>query len=332
MSSISTEYVKASEVAGRLEAEVLHQLESLVGSSKASLATPIEHRVKSLASILEKKERKSISAQQSLLSLPDLLGFRIVLLFRRDLYVVIQVIQNTFNIIESEDTAVRLSEGQFGYQSYHFICKIPKEWTHLPSFTGLGDVHFEIQVRTASQHIWAAASHKLQYKQESAVPLPLRRSIHRVAALLETVDLEFERVLNERELYTAHAVTSPTDALDVITIQAALSSVWPAANSDGDGEPYADLVSELKNVGITSQKALTKLLRKYRKKTLQEDKQRAEDILSGIDPDNSANARSRAENHVYFTHVGLTRVALVNEFGQQWHFDDESVMSKNKES
>lgn len=54
----------------------------------------------------------------------------------------------------------------------------------------------EVQVRTVTQHVWAAASHVLQYKQEASVPLPVRRSIYRVSALLETVDLEFERVLS----------------------------------------------------------------------------------------------------------------------------------------
>jgi ppGpp synthetase/RelA/SpoT-type nucleotidyltranferase len=60
---------------------------------------------------------------------------------------------------------------------------------------------FELQLRTLAQHIWAVASHKLQYKREASVPVPIRRSINRVSALLEMVDLEFDRVLLEREQY-----------------------------------------------------------------------------------------------------------------------------------
>jgi ppGpp synthetase/RelA/SpoT-type nucleotidyltranferase len=33
---------------------------------------------------------------------------------------------------------------------------------------GLGGLRAEVQVRTTAQHIWAAASHKLQYKHEES--------------------------------------------------------------------------------------------------------------------------------------------------------------------
>ena len=41
----------------------------------------------------------------------------------------------------------------------------------------------------------------LQYKREAGVPPPLRRAIHRASALLETADLESERILSEKDAY-----------------------------------------------------------------------------------------------------------------------------------
>ena len=87
------------------------------------------------------------------------------------------------------------------YQSLHYIIRIPKHWLKVSTFADLGELKAEIQLRTLAQHIWAATSHKLQYKHEDSVPPPIRRSIYRVSALLETVDLEFERVLAERGTY-----------------------------------------------------------------------------------------------------------------------------------
>ena len=76
---------------------------------------------------------------------------------------------------------------------------MPDDWLNVPTFREFKGLRAELQIRTLAQQLWAAASHKLQYKRESSVPYPIRRSIHRVAALLETVDLELERVLSERD-------------------------------------------------------------------------------------------------------------------------------------
>jgi putative GTP pyrophosphokinase len=56
------------------------------------------------------------------------------------------------------------------------------------------DLFAEIQVRTVVQHAWATVSHSLQYKREADVPIPLRRRLARVSALLELADMEFSAI------------------------------------------------------------------------------------------------------------------------------------------
>ncbi len=148
----------------------------------------MEGRVKSLASIEEKIERKGLTLQ-SVTALDDLIGVRAILLFRKDLKIADKLISKTFHVLHKEDTATRLADDSFGYQSQHYVVQLPKSWSKIPSFSELGTIRVELQVRTLAQHIWAAASHKLQYKKENSVPPPLRRAISRVSALLETVDL-----------------------------------------------------------------------------------------------------------------------------------------------
>ena len=98
----------------------------------------------------------------------------------------------------------------------------------------------------------AVASHYLQYKREKSVPLEVRRSINRVSALLETVDLEFERVLNERDVYvTGITSVSPEERLNVNVLKAMLDENLPLANRTND-EAYDELVAELESVGVVN--------------------------------------------------------------------------------
>ena len=118
-----------------------------------------------------------------------------------------------------------MTEGQFGYQSWHYVIAFPEKWLSVPSLCDFRGLRAELQLRTIAQHLWAAASHKLQYKAESSVPLPIRRSIHRVSALLETVDLEFDRVLQEREDYLKQAASrQPTKPINVDVLAQILDS------------------------------------------------------------------------------------------------------------
>ena len=109
---------------------------------------------------MPKIERKSLEVKD-IKSLPDLIGIRSILLFRTDLERVEKLILETFNVLSSEDTAKRLGEAQFGYQSQHYVLRLPEPWLAIPSMADLGELQVDIQVRTLAQHIWAAASHKL---------------------------------------------------------------------------------------------------------------------------------------------------------------------------
>lgn len=58
----------------------------------------------------------------------------------------------------------RFSQGRLGYQSIHYLVKLPDqktEWAEYKRFEGL---IAEIQVRTILQHAWAEMEHDIQYK------------------------------------------------------------------------------------------------------------------------------------------------------------------------
>lgn len=302
--------------AERLRETVVQQFSELLNTKGLTLGVPMESRVKTWNSIEEKLERKSLEIE-SIFALQDLIGVRAIFLFRSDLIHALNLIEQNFDIISREDTATRLSESEFGYQSQHFIVKIPKKWLSLPSLANLGEFFVELQARTLAQHIWAAASHKLQYKQEAGVPPPLRRSINRVSALLETVDLEFERVLEERQRYVEETALTPQDRepLNIETLTSILNEILPPENKKAV-EPYADLLSDLTNLGINTSEKLHKLISENIAAAIERDKELVLEHREMGRSEEEPEVIERVARGVFFAHVGLVREALRIQLGE----------------
>ena len=303
--ALQEEYDTLVPIAERLRRGLTEQLHHIVVQKSLTLATPIESRIKTWSSIADKCERKEI-ALNTLVELTDLIGLRLIFLFSRDLKTAISALHATLSVIDQDNTAARLSASQFGYQSTHFIIKIPDGWTEVPMFAECGKFQVEIQLRTIAQHTWAAASHYLQYKREATTPYTMRRSINRVAALLETVDLEFERVLSEREEYVSDiaSVSMDDESINVDILRAVLDTELPLANRKED-EPYDALITDLDAAGINTVKALADLIHTHREVAIHHDAE----IVAGKHPEYRRSFNER-EKTVFLAHVGLVRHML----------------------
>lgn len=320
--TLHSEYLALAPSLSRLQKAMIEQLDHLVTSCGLTLGVPIESRIKSWDSIAEKLERKRLNPK-SLNDIDDLLGLRVIFLFQRDLEPFHKAIGETFHVLSEEDTSHRLSDAQFGYKSRHYIASMPSEWDSLPSLKGLTAHRVEVQVRTLAQHIWAVASHKLQYKREEGVPLPLRRSIYRVSALLETVDLEFTRVLDERDKYikTQSILAAEDDKLDVSIVETVLDELLPAENKDNGAEDYSDLLVDIRHFDIGTRGALRTLLSANLVAVLQADAELVQiKQVSDDEQDFDEQGESlteRLNRGVFYTHVGLARQALCEQFGDK---------------
>jgi hypothetical protein len=238
-------------------------------------------------------------------------------------------------VIHKEDTATRLTESQFGYQSYHYVLKLPENWLTIPSFQGFDDYSAEIQIRTLAQHIWAVASHELQYKQEASVPQTIRRSISRVSALLETVDLEFERTLSERDQYLEELKKEiPDELLNVDLLKKVLDKHLPIERRDVS-EPYSELLQNLTNCGINKSSQLISLINEQLENVVQKDSEKAKKIYKCL-TDKMKKPKSdmlkdmvdRLRRGIKLSHVGLVREMLSNKFGDRWKVINESDWAK----
>jgi len=326
--SLRHDYLAMTPDLTRLKSAVAEQLNHLLTAHEVTLGVPLESRVKSWESIAEKVERKNLQPKR-IDDLDDLVGLRAILLFQRDLDRLDSIVMHNFAVLQAEDTATRLSETQFGYKSKHYIVKLPTSWAEVPSLKGLAEYKIEIQIRTLAQHIWAAASHKLQYKNEDSVPQQLRRTIYRVSALLETVDLEFDRVLSERDEYVklqAH-LNDANEPLNADVVRAVLDQMLPPQNKDQFAEQYGDLLIDLLHFGISTRGALSQLLSKHHTAIArQEAKEVAERSMDDDHEHEEQGERlsNRLLRGVFFTHTGLARQGLCEEFGdeavRQWQW------------
>lgn len=241
--------------------------------------------------------------------------------FLTDLDKIDELIRSTFEVTSSEDTADRLGEAQFGYQSLHYTIKVPLIWLEIPTMADFGDIQAEVQVRTLAQHIWAAASQKLQYKNEASVPPPIRRAINRAFALLETIDLEFERILEKRREYRDIEIPKGIDAaeLNVDILESMLRDRFPEANRSDGEENYSELLENLTALSVQTVADFDTILKGKYAATMEEERTQ----LSIVDPETDyiGSSEERHRAGVYFTHVGLARVALAH------HFGDEAILN-----
>lgn len=320
---LKSEYDSVSSLAVGFVAELTRQLDKLLTENKIALGFPIQARVKEWDSLREKLSRRSLNLK-SVTDLTDLIGLRIVLLFRRSLEQTTALLDKHFKIVSKEDTASRLTENEFGYQSIHYVIELPDDWFALPTLKGMKGLKAEVQIRTVAQHIWAASSHVLQYKHESSVPSGLRRTIHRVSALLETVDLEFERVLAENEKYSTELVLGePDQELNVVNLERVLAEMLPkkSFNESVSKERFDDILEELRNHNVLSVNVLRRALENWLPEVLAFDKEIASAITAdksrrdlvkfqGTNYDAAFDMRKRARKGCFYSFEGIIRQVL----------------------
>ncbi|HCE2452787.1 RelA/SpoT domain-containing protein [Vibrio parahaemolyticus] len=306
-------YAQEYPDAEKCRTTLIQEISVLIEENDVVLGVPLEARVKKLESILEKIERKPRELN-SVSELDDFIGLRIILLFKQDVNKTCDLIKSKFEIIEEENTANRLGDNQFGYQSNHLIAKFPKSWCNVPSLKGLDRFKIEMQVRTMSQHIWAAASHKLQYKKESNIPLPLKRAINRVSALLETVDLEFERFNQERDVYLDKQKENLSDdaSLDVDIVRLLCGQLMPPRKHSPNSN-FGSLLSELDHFGVNNVGSFKELI--------------THNLSSALDQDIIQYRSNNTGVGYHFTHEGLVRVCLSSMFGEEY---DDYLLEKSR--
>jgi ppGpp synthetase/RelA/SpoT-type nucleotidyltranferase len=150
----------------------------------------VEARAKDVKSFLKKAILKKYSDPVS--QMGDKVGARLAVPSLDLIPGCRSIVEHLFGIIGEEDKGVSLGSETFGYQGVHYEVRLRPE--HLiDEHAALADLTFELQVATFAQRVWADLAHPLTYKPDQDPPPQVRRSLHRLAAVLEIVDDEFAR-------------------------------------------------------------------------------------------------------------------------------------------
>ena len=180
------EYRGAIPVFEKMEAEVVGTLREAL-QRNGLIVTAIESRIKTEESLAGKLALKG-AKYATLSDITDVLGARIVTFYTDDVDRIAAITEQLFEIDwkNSVDKRMLHQLDSFGYNSLHYICKLPGY-----------DYRFELQLRTTLQHAWASINHDIGYKTGVEIPREYLRRINRLAGILEMADDEFSRIRRE---------------------------------------------------------------------------------------------------------------------------------------
>lgn len=215
----------------------------------------ISGRTKDIKSVLEKTKRKNYKSPDT--QMTDITGIRIITYFDSHVHSIGSLISGSFGVDagNSLDRATVLGNDKLGYRSVHFVCTLGEKRAELPEFANLGELKFEIQVRTVLQHAWAELAHDRAYKFPGVLPQDLQRKLNLYSGMLEIVDAAFDEIAVKIDQYS-HSIMQgdpektrevPIDSINVIKF---VDKYADAEGVNVEGDVGAGLIGELKAFGI----------------------------------------------------------------------------------
>jgi putative GTP pyrophosphokinase len=248
--------------------KVLHEALFIVNDSLNSSEVRIHsviHRVKTFKSFSDKAERKQLTNPFD--QIRDAVGIRIVCLFISEIERIAELVQDAFEVLDQDNKIDGVDVSSFGYMSFHLIVKMKKSYSG-PRYRGIGEMPFEIQIRTIAMDAWAAASHYLDYKSEGDVPSDLRRDFYALSGLFYVADRHFEMFFKSKQAAIAEiskTFEQPTQdrvqELNLDSLTAYLQLRF-ADRVQSDAAAVSELLNELRVAGLKSMNEMQEMVDK----------------------------------------------------------------------
>ena len=183
---IMEEYREAKPVLERMLVEIPALLRETLAKN-GIIVTTVDARIKTEESLKGKLELKG-AKYATLSDITDIFGARIITFYTDDVDRIAAMVEQLFEIDwdNSVDKRMLHQLDSFGYNSLHYICRMP-EFPY----------RFELQLRTTLQHAWASINHDIGYKTGVEIPREYLRRINRLSGILEMADDEFSHIRSE---------------------------------------------------------------------------------------------------------------------------------------
>ncbi|MCI0560735.1 MAG: hypothetical protein MN733_19805, partial [Nitrososphaera sp.] len=157
----------------------------------------VSHRIKDLDKCLLKIEGKYTvrieNGEKAVDLVTDVIGFRVVCLYQDDVERIRERLGAVFAFSESDvtDKIQELEEIKeiFGYRALHILARFNDQRRNLEEYRDFADLKVEFQIRTVTQHAWAAVERTIGYNKK--ISKAARRRLRLMAALMELADKEF---------------------------------------------------------------------------------------------------------------------------------------------
>lgn len=201
---ILEEYKERLPIYQKMEKKIRSILEDCVRENGIYI-NALETRIKAEDSLAGKLELKGFKYKTSE-DITDLVGARIITFYEDEVDKMAALVGKAFEVDweNSVDKRKMHELDSFGYGSLHYVCRIPYDLYHEDGCPEINRIRFEIQIRTALQHVWATINHDTGYKSGVEVPAHHIRNINRLAGMLELADEQFSRIRTEINDYRRH--------------------------------------------------------------------------------------------------------------------------------
>ena len=181
----------------QLAKEAYDQLQHAL-NEQGIYVTGVEYRVKTEKSLAGKLELKG-AKYKSIDDITDLVGLRVITFYTDEVDKVATIAKRVFDIDwkESVDKRKLHELDAFGYNSLHYICRLKEPLSSKQpndQTTKRPTPRFELQMRTALQHVWSTIEHDTGYKGDVKIPREYKRQFSRLAGMMELIDDEFSRL------------------------------------------------------------------------------------------------------------------------------------------
>ena len=155
----------------------------------------IEHRIKTVDSIVDKLERRGldVTVDNIYAHINDVAGIRVICNYLDDIYYLRDLLirNEAFKVIREVDYIREPKES--GYRSLHLIVSVP-----IVISEGTVQLPVEIQLRTIAMDMWASLEHELRYKSDRDFDDRDARRLRVCAEAIYEVDREMQNIYQRR--------------------------------------------------------------------------------------------------------------------------------------